>query len=114
MGACTAARIVVLGDGAKANWTSLFPGAVQILDFFHATEHLAAIKDCLVFPTAARAEKWYHTACRALKRGRWTTVMKVIHARAVRKKKRADLARERAYFEHNRARRRYDEFQACG
>jgi len=117
MGACTASRIVLLGDGAKANWSmaeSLFPGAVQSLDFFHTTEHLAAIKDCLVFPPAALAEKWYHTARRALKRGRWTTVMKLFHARAVRKKRRADLARECAYFEHNRARMRCDEFQARG
>jgi hypothetical protein len=38
-------RIVKLADGANDNWTflsSILPGGVEILDFFHAAEHLNA------------------------------------------------------------------------
>ncbi len=43
-GQLEAEKVVFLGDGAKSNWEiqrTNFPGAIGILDFYHATEHLA-------------------------------------------------------------------------
>jgi hypothetical protein len=39
-------RLCVIGDGAKWIWNQvkeLFPTAVQILDYYHLSEHLSGI-----------------------------------------------------------------------
>jgi hypothetical protein len=46
MGAYEAPRLVALGDGAPWIWnlvTEVFPGATEILDYYHALEHAAAV-----------------------------------------------------------------------
>ncbi len=48
MGQLVAKQVVFLADGAKTNWEiqkTNFPDAVGILDFYHASEHLAAFCD---------------------------------------------------------------------
>jgi hypothetical protein len=62
---------VVLSDGATWNWQLLerqYPEAIWILDFYHATQHLAQAAD-LIFGTAPPPEKttWYE---------RWRTALR--------------------------------------
>jgi hypothetical protein len=48
MGQLEAMQVVFLADGAKSNWEiqkTNFPDAVGVLDFYHASEHLAAFCD---------------------------------------------------------------------
>lgn len=63
-GAETIRQLVVLGDGAHWIWnlaTNRFPAATQIVDLFHAREHLHELADHLAFllpdPTAWLADR---------------------------------------------------------
>lgn len=58
-----AQKVVFLADGLHANWQICydhFPGALQILDFYHAAEHLSDF--CALLPDQEKAgksaEKW--------------------------------------------------------
>ena len=55
MGFLDAPRTLFLGDGARHNWElqqTHFPGAIPILDYYHAAEHLAAY--CKLLPATLR------------------------------------------------------------
>ena len=64
MGFLFARLTLFIADGARHNWElqmSYFPGAVQILDFYHAHEHLTSF--CELLPTERRAankKRWPH------------------------------------------------------
>lgn len=64
MGVEKAKRLVFLSDGLRANWQICldhFPGALQILDFYHASEHLREF--CNLYKNIEkgqqRYEQWY-------------------------------------------------------
>ena len=55
MGFLDAPRTLFLGDGARHNWElqqTHFPGAIPILDYYHAAEHLADY--CKLLPATLR------------------------------------------------------------
>jgi hypothetical protein len=59
-GQLQAEHVVVIADGAKHNWElqlNNFPGAVAILDVYHALEHLAAF--CNLHPDPTRSKQCY-------------------------------------------------------
>jgi hypothetical protein len=59
-----ARRVAVLGDGAKWIWALAarrFPGAVQIVDWYHAREHLWALAQLLYGEGTAAAWAWLET-----------------------------------------------------
>jgi len=61
---------LILGDGAHWIWTLadlMFPAVPQLLDFYHAAEHLYATAKLLFPETSAR--KWWHTRLAQLKEG---------------------------------------------
>jgi hypothetical protein len=107
---------IALGDGAAWIWRLFwinFPRAVQIVDFHHAAEHVAALAE-LVHPRDSRAWK-------ALRR-KWTAKLwngnidaLIASARATIPRSKAKKARKAlAYFETNRSRMAYDKFRANG
>jgi hypothetical protein len=56
-----ASRTVVIGDGSPWIWyiaQELFPSAVQIVDRFHAKEHLSAVAQAVYGATNPRAAEW--------------------------------------------------------
>jgi hypothetical protein len=56
-----AKTVIVLTDGARYNYTIVqthFPGAVHIVDLFHAYEHLTAIAQILWGPEAKAPKAW--------------------------------------------------------
>jgi len=64
MGVEKTKRLVFLSDGLRANWQICldhFPGALQILDFYHASEHLREF--CNLYKNLEkgqqRYEQWY-------------------------------------------------------
>lgn len=60
MGQMRAKEIIFLGDGAIHNWeiqSMNFPDAIPILDFYHASEHLAEF--CSFFKDGKEGEKKY-------------------------------------------------------
>ena len=109
-----AARVkVVLGDGAKWIWNvaaETFPGARQIVDIWHAMEHLWAVGRAVYGAETALCKAWSKKVCAALSDGRLDDV-----AAALRKLGNNDEARRCiAYVENNRDRMRYPEFRAAG
>jgi len=116
-GAAAARTITFIGDGAAANWhlaDLLFSGARQILDFYHACEHLRAIRDLIFKPDDPDATAWLDHQCRQLKNGRWCAVMTAIAAHKPRRGCVKKLRTELAYFRNNRHRMHYLHFRRLG
>lgn len=109
-----AGRVVVLGDGAVWIWNLadlLFPNAVQIVDLFHAIEHLAAVGRAIYGPTGDFARVWTKARAEDLKEGRFDDLLSALHAHSDTHQEAADCLH---YFETNRRRMRYAEFRAMG
>ena len=57
----TAAQRVVIGDGAAWIWNiaaEQFPGAIQIVDIYHAKQHLCDVAKAIYGPGTDLAERW--------------------------------------------------------
>jgi len=108
-----APRRVILGDGAPWIWnlaTELFPRAIQIVDRYHADEHLAGVAKAVYGPGTDLAQQWTHERCSELKAGKIDAVLAALGAHFSVKE-----AREcHRYIKTNRRRMRYDQFHAAG
>ncbi len=104
-----AQRTAALGDGAPWIWNlveELFPGTLQIVDRFHAKQHLSDLGKALYGPTHPRASQWAKRRHQELDAGRFPALLAAIRRRVARS--------EEAYFQTNRQRMRYPEFHAQG
>ena len=73
-----AQRRVILGDGAKWIWnlaTELFPRAIQVVDRFHANEHLSGVAKAVYGLGTDLARQWTHERCTELKAGKIDDVL---------------------------------------
>jgi hypothetical protein len=71
-GLASAKQVVVLGDGAPWIWnqaTQHFPGAVQIVDLFHAKQHVWEVAHAVYGRASPEAVTWAKTACQHLEQG---------------------------------------------
>jgi hypothetical protein len=112
MGQHHAKRIAFIADGAPKNWElqrTNFPAAVQILDFYHASEHLGAFCELLnEQPKAAtRHKRWRHM----LLEGQAVQVIQELRRWAERSRDRAVAMKEVMYFKTNINRMDYDRYQ---
>ena len=108
-----AQRQVVIGDGARWIWRvagELFPRAVQILDYYHASEHLWDVARALG-GGREQVEEWAEARCADLKSGRFNGLLATLQAHAGHCEEARKCA---AYFERNRERMRYKEFRQAG
>ncbi|MDP2700978.1 MAG: ISKra4 family transposase [Candidatus Rokubacteria bacterium] len=109
-----APRRAVLGDGAPWIWnlaTEHFPSAVQIVDRFHAKQHLSDVGKAVYGATTALARAWARERHDELDAGDLDAVLEALRAHAATH----DDARKCVdYVERNRERMRYPEFQAAG
>ncbi len=67
-----AKQVVVLGDGAPWIWKLAcehFPGSVQIVDLYHAQEHVWQVARAVYGPQTVAAEGWAKDACDLLVHG---------------------------------------------
>ena len=109
-----ARRQVVMGDGAQWIWsvaTELYPGAIQIVDFFHASEKLREVAKALFPGDRDSREQWAEARCADLKAGRMAGLLATLRAHAGSCEAAAQCV---GYIETNRERMRYDEFRAQG
>ena len=117
-GMAGAPRVAVLSDGARCNWEAArvnFPSALQILDFYHGTEHvgsLAAALDGKDRPAAkTQLSRWKK---RLLKDG-VRDILTQANARRPKSGARRKAAQaEIAYLEFNRQRMEYGTFRKQG
>ena len=109
-----AARRAVLGDGAKWIWnlaSEYFPGAIQIVDRFHAKEHLSKVAKSIYGAGSDLCEQWAHARYDELDAGDIEAVLSALRVHAPHD----DEARKCVgYVDGNRTRMRYAEFRAAG
>ncbi len=109
-----APRRVVLGDGAPWIWNladEQFPGATQIVDLFHAKEHLSTVAKAIYGPTSDVGRQWAQQRHADLDAGQLDPLLRALARHAPT----CDEARRCVeYIERNRTRMRYPEFHAAG
>jgi hypothetical protein len=109
-----ASRRVVLGDGALWIWNLAeehFPGAIQILDLYHAKEHVSEVAKAVYGTGSDLAEAWTKQRYQELDAGRLHAIVRALRAHAAAH----DEARKcRDYILRNRRRMRYPRFRAQG
>ncbi|MEO8131204.1 MAG: ISKra4 family transposase [Bryobacteraceae bacterium] len=111
-----ATKKVVMGDGAEWIWNLAeqhFPGAIQIVDLYHARQHLWDLARRLHPNNQAQQKAWMRThQKRMLDQGK---IEKLVTALRSVKQDNADLAdklrNEADYFERNANRMRYPAFR---
>jgi hypothetical protein len=117
-GLATVRAVVVLGDGARWIWTAAaeqFGERLEIVDWYHASEHVWTVARAVFGAGTAAAENWA-TASLA---GLWDAGAAAVLARLrdlvpPTDEARRVVATERGYFQSNRPRMRYPEFRARG
>jgi hypothetical protein len=111
---CHAPRRVVLGDGALWIWNiaeEQFPGVTQIVDRYHAKQHLSDLGKALYGLTHPRATKWTERRKEELDTGKFPALLHAIRRQIPRCE---EARRCLHYFQTNRDRMRYPEFHAQG
>ena len=109
-----APRRVVLGDGAKWIWraaTEMFPGAMQIVDFFHAAEKMWEVARALFPRDRGSREAWAEARCAELKAGNLDGLLATLRAHGDHCEEAQKCVQ---YVETNRERMRYADFRAQG
>jgi hypothetical protein len=110
-----AKKKVVLGDGAEWIWNIAdqhFVGAIQIVDIWHARQHLWDVAAKLFPSDGPERKRWAKKWIRRLNAGKVEAVVTQLREFPTRKKElRETLRIEAEYFERNRQRMRYPKFR---
>jgi hypothetical protein len=110
----SAPRQVVLGDGAPWIWNiadALFPHAIQIVDRYHAKQHLSDVSKAIWGAESPLAKPWAKQRCAELDEGRLDHLIAALSIQASS----CDQARQCAkYIDRNRHRMDYPSFHEQG
>jgi hypothetical protein len=110
-----AARKVIIADGAVWIWNIAdreFPGAIQIVDLYHAREHLWVLAGKLFSTDDRQRKRWAIGLQKTLDAGKIESLVKRLRAFPASSDDAAQLLRVEAdYFERNRERMRYPHFR---
>ncbi len=113
-----ARKKVVLGDGAAWIWNlahEYFPGAIEIVDLYHAREHLWELAGKLFPNREKRRRGWVSRVQRKLDQGRVEPLVAQLRGIATDSAELAhQLTLEADYFERNAERMRYRKFRRQG
>jgi len=109
---------VLLGDGAPWIWNLAhehFPAVIEIVDIWHAREHLWMLGAKLYPAEDQQRRRWVHKMIRNLDAGCVESLVKQLRAVPARQTELRDLLTTEAnYFERNRERMRYPAFRRQG
>lgn len=111
-------RILLIADGAPWIWTRFvalidsgaIPGpqsVVQLIDFYHAVEHLGTFAEACTHWPRTRRTRWRNHARHLLRAGKIDTILEEMQKRLARQPRSKALKRDYHYFEHNRHRFSY-------
>jgi hypothetical protein len=110
-----AQKKVVMGDGAEWIWNlaeQYFPGAVQIVDLYHARQHLWELVRKLYPNDAGKQKAWMKIQQRRLDTGKIEKLVTALRSIVSTNPEVADKIRTEAdYFERNAERMRYPQFR---
>jgi len=113
-----AEKKVVLGDGAEWIWNQAslhFPDAIQIVDLYHAREHLWSL-GAKLYPNDSPAQKrWVMVRKDKLDQGKIERLIALLRSQAASRPELAeDIRTEANYFEASKERMRYPKFRKQG
>jgi hypothetical protein len=113
-----AIEVVVMGDGALWIWNIAekhFWGAIQIVDQYHALEHLAGAGKAVFGLLNPKSKQWFDAHRGELKNGDIKAVIRSLkRLRPSGAEEKEQIQREIDYFDRNRERMRYAEFRRRG
>jgi hypothetical protein len=110
-------QLTILGDGAAWIWSiasSKFPEATQVVDLFHAREHLHDLARQLEFMLGDRKEEWLAARLEDLDYGDIDGICRAARIYPLTGVKKDELDTALGYFENNAPRMRYHWFRRCG
>jgi hypothetical protein len=110
-------QLVVLGDGAHWIWnlaTARLPQATQIVDLYHAREHLHALADLARPVTGADHPTWLSDRLEELDDGDIEALLAAARALPLTGDQAAERDTEAGYFQTNTIRMRYKRFRELG
>jgi hypothetical protein len=117
-GARYSKQMVVLGDGAPWIWniaSEHFPGAVEIVDLYHAREHLSELAKVIYGPGSKAARQWADARIAELDVGDVEAVLAAMaRLRPGNHAIKDEVRRASGYFQTNAERMRYREFRSQG
>ena len=110
----TAPRRVVIGDGAAWIWqlaAEQFPGAIEIVDIYHAKQHLCDVAKAIYGPGTDLADRWARDRRAELDAGRLCAVVAALRSHV---ETTPEARKCIHYVFRNRHRMRYPQFRAEG
>jgi hypothetical protein len=110
-------QLTVLGDGAAWIWgiaTDKFPEATQIVDLYHAREHLHSLTRSLEFMLMDRKEEWLAARLEDLDYGDIDGIEAAVRKYPPEGVKKDEVEKELGYFLNNGPRMRYHWFRSRG
>ena len=115
-GSSHAQKKVVLGDGAEWIWNLAnqhFPGAIQIVDLFHARQHLWELVRKLYPNDEKQQRRWIRVQQNRLDKGKIEKLVRALGCIPTTNPEVAEKLRtETEYFQTNAERMRYPQFRA--
>ena len=110
-------QLTILGDGAAWIWgiaTAKFPEATQIVDLYHAREHLHSLTRSLEFMLLDRKEEWLAARLEDLDYGDIDGIEAAVRKYPLEGVKKDEVDKELGYFLNNAPRMRYHWFRSRG
>ncbi len=110
-------QLTILGDGAAWIWniaTAKFPEATQIVDLFHAREHLHDLARLLEFMLGDQKQEWLAGRLEDLDYGDIDGICDAARVYPLAGVKKDELDTALGYFKNNAPRIRYQWFRSCG
>ena len=113
-----AETVIFLADGAACNWNlaaDYFPGAIQIVDWYHAVQHLGTVAEAFFGSRTGPGHSWLAARKRELWEGDVEAVQEAIELLPARTPEQAETQREEGgFFRNNGARMSYAQYRAAG
>ena len=111
-------ELVVIGDGADFIWNQAathFPTATEVVDFWHASEHIFSLSRTQYGEGSVQGRRWANERVRSLKEEGPVPLLRALK----RRKPASDAAKEavrleRGYFSKNRKRMNYPTYRDRG
>ena len=116
-GADQAEELVFIADGARWIWKSVeehFPNALQIVDWYHATEYIWKVAHAVYGEGSDLAKPWANKRLTELWEGEVDKVLSACQAHVNPNREDDPVQKAITYFQNNRQRMRYPEFRAQG
>ncbi|MGE5289802.1 MAG: ISKra4 family transposase [Micromonosporaceae bacterium] len=110
-------QFTIIGDGPAWIWnvaTAKFPEATQVVDLYHAREHLHSLTRSLEFMLPDHRGEWLAARLEDLDHGYIDGIAAAVRQYPLEDVKKDEVDKELGYFLNNAPRMRYHRFRQCG